>query len=260
MKTILEEILNLNNHEIESISNNHELSMNSRIVKLFHSNENEYIQSELDPKDTSTYQTFIDTVVARAEWEWSHWWKKGQLKENHQEAIPLLTDMWMTSSPGRSRSYAETLAKNRKKPWSAAFISFIMQRAGAGSYFLYADMHWDYIKAAKIAADKENTNELYWLRDVKNRKPLVGDIICYSRPTDIFPRVLTFENAGKNIRSSAHCDIVVKVNEKSIDVIGGNKGDKSNQSVAKESLSLDNNGLIDKSYFKRLFGIMSVWP
>lgn len=219
------------------------------------------MEFEIDPTDYSTYQAFADAVAARAEREWSYWWDRGQLREDDEEAIPLLTDYWMQAKPGRSRSYAEILARNTSKPWSAAFISFVMQRAGAGRHFHYADGHWNYIHQARWATYNTDDNELYWLHLIENHKPQKSDLICYSREES----GLNFNNALENKFRFAHCDIVVRVGNDTIDVVGGNKSvnggnDQHGVTVGKRTLRLNKNGLIDKEYAPtNLFGIMSIW-
>jgi hypothetical protein len=97
--------------------------------------------------------------------------------------------------------------------WSAAFISYVMRLAGAGSGFPYSETHADYINAAAahspgVALEVERV-ELY--------PPQIGDLICLWRGA----RPVTFEQLPAG-RFPGHCDIVVGIKPGQLSVIGGN--------------------------------------
>jgi hypothetical protein len=96
--------------------------------------------------------------------------------------------------------------------WSAAFISYVMRLAGAGSSFPYSENHADYINAAAqhtpgVALEAERV-EVY--------APQRGDLICLWRG-----RQVTFDQLPAG-RFPGHCDIVVGRKQGQLDVIGGN--------------------------------------
>src|SRR5215469_13778895 len=85
--------------------------------------------------------------------------------------------------------------------WSAAFISYVMKLAGAGSSFPYSENHADYINAAAqhtpgVALQPER---------VEAYAPQVGDLICLWRD-----RPVTFDQLPAG-RFPGHCDIVVGI-------------------------------------------------
>jgi hypothetical protein len=98
--------------------------------------------------------------------------------------------------------------------WSAAFISYVMKMAGAGSGFPYSETHSDYINAARrqgpgVALTAERM-EIY--------APQRGDLICYWRGR----RPVTYDDLPTTNRFGGHCDIVVAIKPGELDVIGGN--------------------------------------
>ena len=96
--------------------------------------------------------------------------------------------------------------------WSAAFISYVMRAAGAGTGFPYSPLHADYINAAarnEGALRAERTTG-YAARE--------GDLICVGRAG---AQGLTFDDLPAN-RFFGHCDIVVSATPGRLQVIGGN--------------------------------------
>lgn len=96
--------------------------------------------------------------------------------------------------------------------WSAAFISYIMRAAGAGSRFPYSPLHADYINAAA-----EGQGVLRAERP-EREPPQPGDLICFGRAG---AQNMRFDNLPAP-RFLAHCDIVVGVQPGQLTVIGGN--------------------------------------
>jgi hypothetical protein len=97
--------------------------------------------------------------------------------------------------------------------WSAAFISYVMRLAGAGSSFPYSENHADYINAAAahapgVALEAERV-EVY--------APQRGDLICLWRGA----QPVTFDQLPTG-RFPGHCDIVIDLKPGQLDVIGGN--------------------------------------
>ena len=97
--------------------------------------------------------------------------------------------------------------------WSAAFISYVMRLAGAGSSFPYSETHSDYINAAAehvpgVPLEPER---------VSVYAPQRGDLICLWRGD----RPVSFDQLPAG-RFPGHCDIVVAGTPGQLDVIGGN--------------------------------------
>ena len=107
------------------------------------------------------------------------------------------------------------------QPWSAAFISWTMQRAGVPG-FLSSPSHFDYVRAAR----KNPQGSPYLFQDPQTNAPATGDMLCYVRTG----RVYGYAGLAEAIDGGAkglkmHCDIVVAANVGSDShayLIGGN--------------------------------------
>lgn len=135
--------------------------------------------------------------------------------------------------------------KDTHEPWSAAFISWVMKKAGMGDRFSYSDWHAHYIRNSIMARRQRDKNFAFWGYRISERAPKVGDLVGYARSGgtsyDYQPTVYP-----------SHTDLVVAVRPGEIEVIGGNVQD----SVTKKILKTDENGLlIDKHH--RWFVVMA---
>jgi hypothetical protein len=118
-------------------------------------------------------------------------------------------------------------------PWSAAFISFIMKKSGAGNTFPYTAAHTNYIREFINNREQGKAFEAYRLTE----KPLeIGDLICYSRQDDV--------NYDSTHSYLSHCDIVVKLNRSTAEAIGGNVSD----GVTKRIVEVDKDGYLTDTY------------
>lgn len=122
-------------------------------------------------------------------------------------------------------------------PWSAAFVSFIMQESGAGNTFKRSGRHATYI--VDSVKNKDTANHPFRGYRINEKKPEIGDLICAPRgEKDIG---LTYDKIVQKGDFKSHCDIVVVKNSNStIEVIGGNVGD----TVAKTIVALNGDGYI----------------
>ena len=101
--------------------------------------------------------------------------------------------------------------------WSAAFISYVMRIAGAGSRFPYTETHADYINAARRHGLGLEPGTALTAERIEVYAPQRGDLICYWRGR----RPVTYDELPTG-RFPAHCDIVVAIRPGELDVIGGN--------------------------------------
>lgn len=160
-------------------------------------------------------------------------WRQGSIKECDPAIRSVLEDYWRTGVgwvPSQS-NYCSSVA------WSAAFISWVMRKAGAGSAFRYSSGHTDYVGAAKQnrLANNNNPFKAYRISEVA---PRPGDLVCLERSNS----GVTYDNVDQGFRSS-HCDIVVAVQPGSITTIGGNLSD----SVGQNPVTTDANGRVTKA-------------
>lgn len=138
--------------------------------------------------------------------------------------------------------------KDTNEPWSAAFMSWVMKKAGMGDRFSYSDWHATYIRNSILARRRDDHSFAFWGYRVSEKAPQVGDLVGYARSGgtsyDYQPTVYP-----------SHTDLVVAVHPGEIEVIGGNVLD----SVSKKILKTDKNGLlVDKNH--RWIVVMSPTP
>jgi hypothetical protein len=130
-------------------------------------------------------------------------------------------------------------------PWSAAFISYVMDRAGLNDQqFRYASAHWQYIQPALQSA----SDYAYRACDPRTTAPAVGDLLCYSRGAQPLRDFAAWRTAALQPRfaAPAHCEVVVEVDTdaKNIETVGGNVM----QSVARRRLRLNQANLLSLSH------------
>jgi hypothetical protein len=181
-------------------------------------------------------QKLID--VTNAEWKD---WDKGQKNERSSSMYQRLKEYWNNINWGEDKWSPSGTA------WSAAFISYVMKKAGAGDDFKYSSSHSKYIRDAVKNRKENNSNpfKAYKLSE-KQAVPEVGDLVCYSREskTDLYDRTSSYKS---------HCDIVVSKTADTIDVIGGNV----NHTVGKKTVPLNLDGTVKKgSVGKKWFTVI----
>jgi len=169
--------------------------------------------------------------LAKAEYES---WNKGDVK--HKEGDSSMYDnikkYW---NEGTDTFWSKSKMIN--EAWSAAFISYLMKKSGAGADFEASNSHSVYIRAA-IKNKKENNENPF-----KGHKPSdigvsKGDLICYPRQSGV-----GYDTTGAY---KSHCDLVVDVKGYKATAIGGNVSN----SVSKTIVDLDEkNKIKDKKYF-----------
>ena len=152
-------------------------------------------------------------------------WGSGTIKEGNPQTMQTLRDYWQQGTKTfQSDNYYINTA------WSAAFISYMIKKAGAGDKFKYSRLHSDYINAAKQNR-KNNVKSFQAFR--KNEMPVtVGDLICYPRTEGV-----TYDTNGGYF---AHCDIVTEITPGKAIAIGGNVSN----TVGKSTYTLDTNNKV----------------
>jgi LAS superfamily LD-carboxypeptidase LdcB len=173
-------------------------------------------------------------AVALANQEWNRW-GKGKINESDPKLRPVIEGYWR-NGPGYKPSEPNWWSA---VPWSAAFISWVMQKAGAGADFKYSGAHAAYTAAAKQnrLANNNNPFKAYRTSEVK---PRVGDLVCKSRSGS----GATYDNIAPGM--ATHCDIVTAVGPNRLVTVGGNVSNSVNQTP----VPTDANGFINKpGYF-----------
>jgi hypothetical protein len=170
---------------------------------------------------------------------------KGKRKETVEPYSSRVADYWLAISNADYDRLVKAYAKEQGRldgtidlAWSAAFVSYCMQMAGAGTSFPYAPGHatWIVKSIANRQAGKLNAPLVGFK---PGEIPLVaGDIIGKPREPGI-----TYKNAVGKGWFIAHSDIVVDVDpaKRTALVIGGNVG----QSVSRTKVSISADGKLD---------------
>ena len=124
---------------------------------------------------------------------------------------------------------------NRDVPWSAAFVSYMMREANAGSEFRYSSAHRVYIHDAFAGG-----RGLYGsVQDTNSATARPGDLVCSGRGRVANWTYNSFSSwysrGGINNDSiPTHCDIVTATSGNNVTVVGGNVG----QTVTRKTVSL----------------------
>lgn len=127
-------------------------------------------------------------------------------------------------------------------PWSAAFISWVMVRAGVPG-FNVSPRHIDYIRAAYQGGGSATP---YRLADPAVEKPAPGDLLCFLRDrssTLSHDGLVKALSSGNALHWKSHCEIVVSANlggDQTLYLVSGNVMN----TVAMRLLPLDRSGRI----------------
>jgi hypothetical protein len=184
-------------------------------------------------------------LIARAIQEWQYFGRQTVVFRGLEESIPHVGEWEDDDASHSSRVAVYWRAAGKpgvtgmdcQKPWSAAFISWIMQSAGVPqSQFTPAPAHWIYLSGLVQSAGLPG--RYFVPRRPTEYSPKPGDLICASRgPSRISWRDGYISSAALE-GMSAHCDLVVNKTGRTLEAIGGNV----RNSVSKSSLELDARG------------------
>lgn len=164
-------------------------------------------------------------------------WKDNGFKETSAAAKDRLRKYWEESGVTNKWDGKTDTA------WSAAFISYVMKKAGAGKDWIYSGRHSDYIKAA-IKNRKDNNSNPFKAYKPEEVKLAVGDVVSYPREQGI-----TYDNALSKSGFMSHSDLVVDIKNGVAETLGGNISDSV--SVTKVPLTAD--GKIDTAKAKNKY-------
>jgi hypothetical protein len=184
-------------------------------------------------------------IIARAQGEWEFFGRQTVVLRGTEESIPHV-GAWEDDGrvySDRVNAYWRAVGKpgldgmDCRDPWSAAFVSWVMENAAVPmSQFQPAGAHWVYM--ADIIDQSPYPGRWFIPRRIQDYSPEPGDLICASRG---FTRPETFNGytspsmlAGYN----THCDLVVAKSGQTLDAIGGNV----RNSVSRTSVELDGEG------------------
>ena len=170
--------------------------------------------------------TITPALITAATREWNRW--GGSIRPLHGHARIVGTE---NAPPyvGYVNDYWKIVGKptwngNTPQPWSAAFISYCFNTAGAGEGFPYKTGHVDYCRAILEVPGKYPGLAL---SDPMTTALQASDLLWSARgggdcpkPPKSYAEAIAALRAG--IWFCSHCDIVVETSGKDVDVIGGN--------------------------------------
>jgi hypothetical protein len=180
-------------------------------------------------KGITSLTDFVNTLRNTALSEYEAW-KSGSTKEGDSATIERLRKYWKEGAGVTNWSDD----KMTDEAWSAAFISYIMKKSGAGSEWKYSPSHSTYI-VDSIKNRKENNSNSFKGYKPEEVKLEIGDLVGKARQSGV-----NYDTKG-NYKS--HTDVVVNIKDGVADTIGGNVGN----SVSLTKVPLDASGKIDNS-------------
>jgi hypothetical protein len=129
-------------------------------------------------------------------------------------------------------------------PWSAAFISWVIQSAGVPrGQFCPSQTHSIYVE--RLVERARLPGAALIPRRPNERRPQVGDLVCASRNHS----GTTLENLN---RGAGHCDVVVVVRPGAVEAIGGNVDDTVSRSI----FPLDGHGFLSPIAGRPVFTVI----
>lgn len=179
-----------------------------------------------------TGRSFRTRVVRAATAEWLYWGRQNgypRFSRGHREHEPVYRRRVLAYW----REGVRRKVTSSRTAWSGAFVSFIMRRAGAGPSFPYSGSHGVYMRAALAAATKGPTRAAIVAHRPDDYAPRPGDLVC-----NTLRRGATFDSLPRPF--IGHCDVVVSVRDRRVDVIGGNLSN----GVSRRTLIADRRGRI----------------
>ncbi len=184
-------------------------------------------------------------IVSRATREWEFFGRQTVVFEGSEESIPHV-GYWEDdgySYSGRVNAYWRAVGKpgldgmDCKEPWSAAFMSWVMQSAGVPeSQFPRAPAHWIYLSS--LIDEAPYPGRWFVPRRLADYSPKPGDLVCAYRGSSR-PVIIGGYTSASGIQGrSTHCDLVVGKTGQTLETIGGNV----RNSVSRSTLELDSQG------------------
>jgi hypothetical protein len=187
-------------------------------------------------------------IVAAATAEWVYFGRQQIVIEGNEESIPRV-GIWEdeeVSHSDRINQYWRAVGKNRlsgydcREPWSAAFISWVMQAAGVPrSLFPPSGAHRFYLN--RFLGNARDPEAALLPHAIEDYKPRPGDLICAIRGR--FKPTEAIQDLPDTLNGSLHCDIVVETDGRTLQAIGGNV----RNSVSKTVLTLAPDGYLQFS-------------
>jgi len=187
----------------------------------------------LRPPESDAKERLLEACVA----EWLRF-DDGRGREHEPPYADYVGEMWEALG-------FDFDGRDRDVPWSAAFVSFVMRRAGYDD-FRFSLRHADYIVDGIRRREAGDESAPFWGFRLSEQRPRLGDLVCMWRK-----QAITYAQAVPRERFPSHCDVVVDVKPASIKTLGGNVG----QSVRPKTFSRNDRGFLKAR--SRLFALLA---
>ena len=168
-----------------------------------------------------------EALIAEAVAQWERF-DHGKGKEDKAPYFRFVGEMWQALGIDLDGTDTDT-------PWSAAFISFVVRRAGYQG-FMFAAAHSKYINDSIVKRQAGQASPFWGFR-ISEHKPGLGDMVCRTRTA----QRITYDFAASHSSFKSHCDIVVALEPGAAVTIGGNVSN----SVSVTRYKLDATGQLD---------------
>jgi hypothetical protein len=204
--------------------------------------QHSFYNDTLKKLDSSLYEfaKLKNNLLQVIQEEYCFWNEPIMRTEMQDASVQKIKDYWQCLNIKPTTKQVKNFNWQEAHPWSAAFISWCMQKAGYEECFLLSPNHAKYIIWARDNKISGATNHPFWaysINDKVAKYPVAGDLLCKNREGKNF----NLDNIHRYAIS--HCDVVFDVDYVNgiIITIGGNVADKVN----KRWVFLDANGYID---------------
>jgi hypothetical protein len=181
---------------------------------------------------------FVNKLKDTAITEWNYW-KNGQIKEGDPSTMERLREYWREGAGVKNWSDRQMT----DEAWSAAFISYLMKKTGAGSDWKYSPSHSTYI-VDSIKNRKLNNDKSFKGYKPNEVKLEVGDLVGFARQSGV-----NYDTTGAY---KSHTDIVVGIKDGYAETIGGNVGN----SVTMTKVPITSDGKIDLQKAPKYFVVI----
>lgn len=164
-------------------------------------------------------RTEVEALLRAAVDEWLRF-DKGHANEDADPHYKYVREMWAAiGEPYDGRSH---YPNGEDVPWSAAFISWVVRKAGpAYANFQFAASHSVFVNNAIKARVTSRRDKPFWGYRITERRPELGDIVQRNRGNNNF----SYSYAENHSQYNSHSDVVVEVRPDVIRVLGGNVSD-----------------------------------
>lgn len=216
--------------------------------------ETQVLKPQAAPQEKLSADSWRYRIIELAKEEWVYFGRQNVVIDGDEESIPHV-GVWEDDDYAHSdriNQYWRAVGKSRlsgndcSQPWSAAFISWVMQEAGVPEYlFPRADAHKSYL--THFINQAQSPSPVLIPHPIKEYKPQPGDLICANRGRGYFGEVV--EEIPDHLNNKLHCDIVVETQGQTLQAIGGNV----RNSVSKTVLTLDAEGHLQLSSHRPWF-------